>query len=401
MSGFAEFLLAIGALFAAFSCGYLLLLTLLSWRLPIPTPSSRRMCFDVIVPAHNEEAGITRVVQSLLKIDWPKNQFRVLVVADNCSDATAAVARAQAAQVLERSNLALRGKGYALAYAFDWSIKDGFAQAVVVIDADAVVSPNLLEAFAARIERGARAMQASYGVLNPWSSWRTQLLAIAKGAFHTVRSRARERLGVSCGVRGNGWCVTTELLQQIPYEHFSLSEDLEYGIALGLAGCRVQYAGEAHADADMVSNEKNARSQRQRWERGRFELVRLNTWPLLRAAFERRSLVCLDLALDLIVPPLSYVALNIFLLGTLAGLLSIWDAGAALWIWWALACAGVLVLHVLRGWRLSGVGARGLIAFAHVPGFILWRMWLLLARKPQQWVRTERESEKKTEPTNP
>jgi cellulose synthase/poly-beta-1,6-N-acetylglucosamine synthase-like glycosyltransferase len=398
MSGLAEFLLAALALPATLSCGYLLLLTLLSWRLHVPPASSRRMCFDVIVPAHNEEAGITRVVQSLLKIDWPKNQFRVLVVADNCSDATAAVARAQGALVLERTHLTLRGKGYALAYAFDWSIKDDFAKAVVVIDADAVVTPNLLEAFAARIERGARALQASYGVLNPWSSWRTQLLAIAKGAFHTVRSRARERLGVSCGVRGNGWCVTHELLQQIPYEHFSLSEDLEYGIALGLASCRVQYADEAHADADMVSNEKNARSQRQRWEQGRFALVRSNTWPMLRAALQRRSKVCLDLALDLIVPPLSYLVLNIFLLGALAALLSIWVAGVTFWAWWALACAAVLVLHVLRGWQLSGVGARGLIAFAHVPGFILWRIWLLLARKPQQWVRTEREDPKARTP---
>ena len=161
--------------------------------------------------------------------------------------------------MLERQDLTLRGKGYALAHAFAWSIKDGFASAVVVVDADAEVSANLLEAFAVRIERGARAIQAQYGILNPWSSWRTQLITIAKGAFHVVRSRARERLGLSCGVRGNGWCVTHALLSEVPYRYYSLTEDVEYGIALGMAGRRVEYAGEAHADADMASNEKTAR----------------------------------------------------------------------------------------------------------------------------------------------
>ena len=94
---------------------------------------------------------------------------------------------------------------------------------------------------AARIAGGAVAVQAHYGVLNPQASWRTQLITIAKGAFHIVRSRARERLGLSCGIRGNGWCVTHELLQRVPYRCFSLTEDLEYGIQLGLAGLRVGY----------------------------------------------------------------------------------------------------------------------------------------------------------------
>ncbi len=386
-----ELLLAALALPATFSCGYLALLTALSWPLPSPGRSSRQLRFDVIVPAHDEEAGIVRTVASLLAMDWPRDRFRVLVVADNCNDATAAVARAAGARVLERNNPTLRGKGYALAFAFESSMRDGFASAVVVVDADAEVSANLLEAFAVRIERGARAIQAQYGILNPWASWRTQLITIAKGAFHVVRSRARERLRLSCGIRGNGWCVTHGLLRELPYRYFSLTEDVEYGIALGMAGCRVEYAWEAHADADMAASEKTARSQRQRWEQGRFQLVRSRTGPLLAAAIRRRSLLCLDLAADLIVPPLSYLALNIVLLGLASMALSLWDPSAPLWAWWALACAAALMLHVLRGWQLSGMGIRGLAALAHVPGFILWRLWLLLGRKTSEWVRTERE----------
>ena len=391
MSELAILFLVALALPAMFSCAYLGLLTVLSWKLPLFGPSSRQVSFDVIVPAHNEEAGIVRTVSSLLAMDWPRDNFRVVVVADNCIDATASVARRAGAFVLERHDLTLRGKGYALAYAFTWSVNDGFADAVVVVDADAVVSPNLLEAFAVRNRGGAQAIQAQYGVLNPWTSWRTQLLAIAKGAFHGVRSRARERLGVSCGVRGNGWCVTHALLREVPYNYYSLTEDVEYGIALGRAGCRVEYADEAHADADMASSEKTARTQRQRWGQGRVQLVRSSTVPLLLAALRNQSLVCLDLACDLIVPPLSYLTANVILLGAAAGIMSVWVPTAMVWVWLAVACAAVLVLHVLRGWQLSGIGLRGLLALAHVPGFILWRIWLLLGRKTGKWVRTERE----------
>jgi len=391
VTGIGRLLCIALAIPATVSCAYLALLTLLSLPLPAPGRSSRRLRFDVIVPAHNEEDGITRTVASLLAMDWPRDQFRVIVVADNCSDSTAAVARAAGALVLERHDLSRRGKGYALAYAFDESVRDAFASAVVVIDADAEVSANLLEAFAVRIEGGARAVQAHYGILNPESSWRTQLITIAKGAFHVVRSRARERLGLSCGIRGNGWCVTHELLGVAPFRYYSLTEDVEYGIVLGLLGCRVEYAGEAHADADMAASEATARSQRQRWEQGRFQLVRARTLPVLAAAVRQRSLLCLDLALDLIVPPLSYVTLNVFLLGCTALLLLPWDPSAAPWAWWACACAAALVLHVLRGWQVSGIGIGGLWALAHVPGFIVWRLWLLLGRKTTEWVRTERE----------
>jgi cellulose synthase/poly-beta-1,6-N-acetylglucosamine synthase-like glycosyltransferase len=377
---------------ATLSCAYLLFLTLLSGRLSVPARSSQKLRFDVVVPAHNEESSITRTVSSLQRMQWPAELFRVVVVADNCTDATASVARQGGAHVLERQDLALRGKGYALAHAFAWSIADGFASALVVVDADAEVSPNLLEAFAARIERGARAMQAHYGILNPAASWRTQLISIAKGAFHIVRSRARERLGLSSGIRGNGWCVTHELLHQVPYRFYSLTEDTEFGIALGLAGCRVEYAGEADANADMAVSEKVARSQRQRWEQGRFQLVRTSTLPLLAAAVRRPSLVCFDLAMDLMVLPLSYLVANLLLLGVAAAVLRLWDPAATLGVWWALGCLIALAVHVLRGWQLSGVGLRGLLALIHVPGFILWRIWLLLGRKSSDWVRTDREN---------
>lgn len=385
------FVLVILAVPAVFSCVYLLLLTLLSAPLEAPPRSSRKLRFDLVVPAYNEQDGIARTVASLLSVDWPRDRFRVLVVADNCHDETATVARAAGATVLERHDEGLRAKGYALAHAFAASAGDNRADAVVVVDADAEVSGNLLESFAARIERGAQAIQAHYGILNPRTSWRTQLITIAMGTFHIVRSRARERLGLSCGIRGNGWCVTHALLRAVPYRFFSLGEDVEFGIALGLSGHRVEYAGEAHANADMASTEKTARSQRQRWEQGRFQAIRACTAPLLRAAVRGRSLICLDLACDLLVPPLSYLVVNLLLLCLTAGLLVTFGLASSLWMWLALGCVAALMLHVLRGWQLSGIGVMGLGALVHVPEFIFWRIRILLGKKSGEWVRTERE----------
>jgi cellulose synthase/poly-beta-1,6-N-acetylglucosamine synthase-like glycosyltransferase len=171
-----------------------------------------------------------------------------------------------------------------------------------------------------------------------------------------------------------------------------LTEDLEYGIDLGLAGFRVQYADEAHSDADMVSGEQVARKQRQRWEHGRFELVRAKSMPLLRAAYQRRSAVCFDLALDLLVLPLSYVTLNVCALIALAAALEWWLPAMRAWLWFGLGCAASLLLYVLRGWRLSGIGAQGLLDLARAPGFLLWKILLMMRRRSSdEWVRTDRE----------
>lgn len=383
--------LALLAVPAVLSCAYLLFLTLLSARLPVPVRSSRQLRFALVVPAHNEESGIARTVASLRAVDWEVDRMRIYVVADNCTDQTAQRASAAGAQVLVRQNADLRGKGYALAHAFDACLAEGWADALVVVDADAVVSTNLLEAYASRIEQGACAVQAHYGILNPMESWRTRLISVAKGAFHIVRSRARERLGVSCGIRGNGWCVTAELLRRVPYQSFSLTEDVEYGITLGRHGVRVAYADEAHADADMVSSAAIAGKQRQRWEAGRMDLVRRFALDTFVRAVRARDRVLLDLALDLMVLPLSYVVINVLTLLVLGLALAVWSPVFMTFAWAGAACLLALLVHVLRGWQLSGTGIRGLTALAYVPTFLVWKVVIMMKRKTSEWVRTERE----------
>jgi 1,2-diacylglycerol 3-beta-glucosyltransferase len=392
----ASTLLAAAALPVLGASGYLFFLTLRSRRPAPPAPRSPHTRFHVIVPAHDESAGIADTVQSLRSMDYPHGLFEVVVVADNCTDDTAARARTAGATVLERFDSELRGKGHALAYAFESSLADPTVDAVVVVDADTVVSRNLLQAFDARIQAGAKAVQADYAVRNPEAGWRTRLMAIAFGMFHVVRSTGRESLAVSCGLRGNGMCFTRELLDDVPHEAFSVVEDVEYGVRLGERGHRVHYAGEAHVYGEMVASEKASRSQRARWEGGRLQMARRHAIPLLRRAVKERNLLLADLAADLLVPPLSLLAAAI-LAGTAASaVVAVIDRRPNL----ALVMFGTsgvfLAVYAARGWQVSGTGLRGLVSLGYAPVYMVWKATLKLRRTrkaPEAWIRTARQGE--------
>jgi 1,2-diacylglycerol 3-beta-glucosyltransferase len=390
--GIALAVLAVPVLLAS---AYLFLLAAASRRPPVPAAAAARLPrFDLIVPAHEEEAGIARTVRSLLQTDYPPELRRVIVVAHNCSDATAARAEAAGATVLVHDDRCRRGKGYALAAAFEHTLESGFADAAVVVDADSLVSPNLLRAFSARLQGGALAIQSGSAVLNAGDSWRTQLMALGLALFNGVRSLARENLGLSCGLRGNGMCLAVTALREHPYRAFSLVEDLEYGIVLGRAGVRIRYAHEAVVASAMVSSGTAAATQRRRWELGRARLARVLVPSLLRDALRTRSILLLDLAVDLLVPPLSFLALAVAS-GSAASVALRWISGAAaaassMWL-----LSGVfLALYLLRGWQLADIGIRGARAMASIPFYVGWKIAVLL-RSTQggndQWVRTARE----------
>jgi 1,2-diacylglycerol 3-beta-glucosyltransferase len=376
------------------SAAYLLSLTLLSARLPVPPEARTNKKFRIVVPAHDEAAGIASTVENLARIDYPKDLFEILVVADNCSDDTAERARQTGATVLERKDDVLRGKGYALKYAFENLPSE--VDAAVVIDADTVVSPNLLRAFGARLDAGARAVQADYAVRNADAGWRTRLMAIAFGAFHIVRSRARERLGVSAGLRGNGMCFSATVLREVPHDAFSIVEDVEYGIRLGEAGHRVFYADEAHVYGEMVSSSKAARSQRTRWEGGRKALLRRHAVRLVRGGLNGNK-VLLDLAADILVPPLSRIAAAAVVGLGVACVGKVLIGGFALSSSAFAASLAAIAVYVLRGWTVSGTGLRGLVDLALAPWFVIWKLTLSSrgpARADAEWIRTTREGTK-------
>ncbi len=398
-----ESMMVVAGFIVLAACGYLALLAVMARRhkhSPDPCRFSldheRLYCetsFDIIVPAHEEADNIGATIDSLIRIDYPKEKRRIIVIADNCSDNTASVAEGHGAIVWERRNPRKRGKGFALTWAFEKSLSDNIADAVVVIDADTLVSPNLLRAFAARIAGGARAMQAEYGVRNPDDSWRTVLMTLALALFHKVRSLGRERLGLSAGLRGNGMCFTSDLLIQCPHQAFSVVEDLEHGLNLGEQEVRVHYVAEAEVLGEMPAGDQASRVQRARWEAGRIVLARERFVGLFVEAVRRRSALMLDLAVDLILPPLSTLGgwAACGLIGSVTLSLIAGSPGIYLWLFTA-ACI-LLLLHLIRGLMLSGMGWKGVQVFMWAPVYLFWRLFKVTGhrrRASSEWERTPR-----------
>ena len=235
--------------------------------------SGRRVA--VIVPAHDEEELVARAVRSLLCQHYPAELLRVIVVADNCTDATASVAGGAGAEVWERHDQRALGKGHALRWAIDRLLGEPNApDAVVVVDADSVAARDLVAALVWEQDAGADAVQAEYLVLPENDSARSRLVAAGFLLFHRVRLGGRRRLGLPAALVGNGMLFTRSLLERHPWDSFTGVEDLEYTIRLRLAGVRPRFAPRALVWGPMPGTYTAMSGQRARWEGGRFHAVR-------------------------------------------------------------------------------------------------------------------------------
>jgi 1,2-diacylglycerol 3-beta-glucosyltransferase len=375
--------------------GYLLLLTgaaLLGRKSP-PPDAERRRRFALLVPAHNEASTIGRLLASTRLLEYPAGRFDVYVVADNCTDSTADVARAAGAQVEERTDQAARGKGYALR----WLLarlreRGGRYDAYVIIDADTVVAPDLLTRMDAHFSAGSQVVQVYYTVLNVGDSPLAALRYVALAALHYLRPLGRRRLGLSCGLKGNGMGFQASVLEQYGWEWFTLAEDVEFHLALVAAGLRVDFIPETAVLADMPVTFAQAESQNERWERGRVEMLRERGVGLVLDGLRRRDPVRLDAVAEQLIPPLSVpFALGGALLA--GGLLFRSRLTTVL----ALFSLGGQTGYVLAGLALVGAPWRVYQSLAYAPGYIGWKLWLyarsIMARGDAAWVRTARTPE--------
>ena len=324
---------------------------------PIEVPPARHR-LTVLVPAHNEEQLIARCVRSLLDQTYPRDLYRVFVIADNCSDETADRAAAAGAEVMARDEPAARGKGQALRWAIDRLMAATTPwDAVVIVDADSIAARGMLAALELELAMGHAAVQADYTVLPQAGSPRSELVAAGFLLFHRVRMSGRAALGMPAFLFGNGMLFGRELLVAHPWDAFTGVEDLEYTIRLRLAGIRPRFALAARVSGPMPVSRAGAVRQRLRWEGGRLNVVKTRLWALVRAAAVRRDVRLLDAALDLATPPLGLLCLAILGGGAVAA---------------AVAAAHVVPLWVLVPW---------LVALVAIPAFVL--IGLLAAGAPR------------------
>lgn len=245
---------------------------------PALPASANPMRLWAVIPAHNEEQLIHACVRSLL--ESTEAPTGVLVIAHNCTDTTGSRAELAGASVVQLADNGVGGKGAALQFGFSRAFTSG-ADAVLVIDADTVVSSGLVAAVRERLRAGAAAVQCRYLVAEPDASPRTSLMALAFLGMNLLRPRGRARLGLSCGIFGNGFALTHATLQQVPYTAHSVVEDLEYHLLLLRAGLQVAFIDTAVVLGEMPHTSAASATQRARWEGGRSLIRRQWSGPLL------------------------------------------------------------------------------------------------------------------------
>jgi len=376
---------------------YLLLLAAASLRRPravggqgAPAPSSR---FLILIPAHEEELVIGRLLESVKELDYPRELFDVYVIADHCTDETAAIARTLGATVHERNDPEPRGKARSL----NWLVQHLLAgasgssiDAFIVLDADSIVSPGFLGAMDSRVRSGDLLIQGLVQIDDPGTDRFAQLRALAYEFISHVRPLGRSALGLSAGLRGNGMCIARDTAAQFPWDTGSLTEDYELHGRLLAAGLRVTFAPDAIVRTQLPQSLAVARTQSERWERGRLDAMRHHVPALLVHGLRRGSWSSIDGAIELITPPFSiFIALMVALLG-----LSVRSRIASLIVVAAMGLAAQC-LYTLRGLVLASARyPRIYRALLFVPVFVLWRLWQYLGvlgrRGRVEWTRTVR-----------
>jgi cellulose synthase/poly-beta-1,6-N-acetylglucosamine synthase-like glycosyltransferase len=360
--------------------------------LPPPEPGPATITLKrlaVVVPAHDEEEGIARCVRSLTSCDSPGFPVEVWVVADNCSDGTAARAREAGATVLERHDTERRGKGWALELAFD-TLFERFPDldAVMVVDADSEVDPNFFVACARWFAAGADGVQVRNLASNADASARTALMNVAFMAFCVLRPRGRARLGLSAGISGNGFGLSRRSLEAVPYTARSVVEDLEHHLRLVQAGFKIAFVDDTAVRSDFPVGDQGADTQRARWEGGRMRMLREHAPPLMKQVLGGKPEM-LEPLLELLLLPLGT---HVSLLGAT---LAVPFAPTQLY---AAGALGVVGAHVAIAMKVGGATSTELKALGRVPAYVLWKAKMLpkvlqAASREQEWVRTARSTE--------
>lgn len=346
--------------------------------------STRDLRFTVIVPAHNEEAMLGECIDSLRAAAYPVPPD-ILVVADNCSDATAFVARRHGATALVRDDPAQRGKSFALEYAVrHLAARAEPPDAVVIVDADTTVSPQLFTHVAARLETGARAVQAHYTT----KAATTDLSKIRSLAFrlvHWSRPLGGARLGLGAGLKGNGMAFPWDVVRD-GLGGSGVTEDAAMTLDLARRGIAVAFEPRATVYGYMAPAYAEARTQDERWERGRFALVPAALAVAGRALAKGRP-ACAAAAIEVASPPISALVLAGagVLLGAALGAGSL-VAGAT--------AAGSLVAYVIVGLAAARAPLREVASLRSAPRFLAHKLSvfgsIVTQRSQIEWRRTER-----------
>ncbi|MDR3592371.1 MAG: glycosyltransferase family 2 protein [Negativicutes bacterium] len=259
--------------------------------------------FAIVIAAHNEENVICQLLENLHVLNYPKELYDIFVVADNCKDKTAQLARGAGAIVYERFNLEQRGKGFAMEWIFAkiFRLKRKY-DGIVVFDADNLVHPSFLMEMNNRLCKGEKIIQGYLDSKNPRDTWIAGTFAISFWVVNHIWHLAKYNLGLSSVLGGTGMCIATDILQEFGWGATCLTEDMEFTMKVLLRGVPTTWAHDAIVYDEKPLTFKQSWHQRKRWAQGHFDVAGRYIPRLIIEGIRQRDVRILDGVLHLLQP---------------------------------------------------------------------------------------------------
>lgn len=375
---------------------FFLILSCISWFFRKSPPCTYQFAnrFGIIIPAHNEELLLGELIQSIKNSTYPSDLYEILVIADNCTDTTAEIAKKMGAQSFSRFDSEKRGKPHALHWLIS-QINLKQYDAFVIIDADTIIDPNFLAVMDDHISSGGKALQGYFGVSNPDENWLTRLSILPGILKFKMHFPGKNLLNLSCPLAGNGMCFSTEIFQKYGWNAFSLVENWEYYLMLTLQGYTVASVKEAIIYSQVTKSLQSAKSQRVRWSKGRLETL-LKYWPDF---FKHGILKCdihkIDALIEILRPSYS---VQIFWSIIYIVLIFIFNEFSTEFysMFLTVACfiLGSQILYFFIGLLIQKPSLKTWLALFMVPLYILWKIFVtisgMLTFRDKSWIRTKR-----------
>lgn len=280
-----------------------------------PIIEDKQNRFMAIIPAHNEESVVGNLVESLTKQNYPKELLDIYVIADNCTDKTAEIARNAGAIVYERFDDKNKTKGHALKWFLNKKIEeDAPYDAFCVFDADNIVHEDFIKNMNKKLCQGEDVVQGYRDIKNPTDSWISAGYAIFYWTMNRFYHLARYNLGLSPLINGTGFMVKFDVVKPTGWDTQTLTEDIEFSLKRIIAGKRLGWATDAIVYDEQPVGFKQSWSQRSRWTVGHIQCIQNYTKDLASATKEHKTLMNFD-GLLYIVGSIPMFVLTLVLLG--------------------------------------------------------------------------------------
>ncbi len=358
----------------------------------VPQPLvAKRPRIAVLVPAHDEAAGIAASLATILPQLAPGD--RLLVVADNCSDDTAGIAAMAGAEAIRRDDPEQRGKGYALDFGVRHLSRDP-PDVVVVIDADCVPGTDALERLASSCVATGRPVQALNLMRSPpGAPLSTRIAEFAWTVHNFARPLGALRLGAPCQLMGTGMAFPWRVIEHAPLASGHIVEDMSLGLDLAERGTPPLFCPDALVTSTFAAKADGLASQRTRWEHGHLSVIVGRAPRAMGRAIRCRDAALAAMVLDLCIPPLASLVLLVLLGMAVSAVLAALGGDRLPLVVFALAL-GLISIGVATSWHRFGREIVSLRELGGVPAYVTSKVplyWQALCGRQARWVRTERD----------